>query len=94
MHANIIMCDISETFSTLLSPTGEDDSMLSQAEVESNDLLRLNYAYHDKIFEGAANLAKKFSKFPQDKRKFCLKVGLQLKILAVILYHLTRSVLI
>ena len=70
--ANIIMRDISETVATLLSPMGEDHTILSWAEVQSNDLSRLNYTDHDKMvlrqFEGAAIPAKKFSKFIQYKR--------------------------
>ena len=46
--------------------------MLSWAKVESNNVSRLNYTDHDKMvlrqFEGAAILAKKFSKLTKDKR--------------------------
>jgi len=41
IRANIIMDDVSETGATLLSLLGEDHSMLSWAEVESNNVSRL-----------------------------------------------------
>lgn len=72
IHENIILGDISEIVATLLSPTGEDCSMISQAEVKSSDVSRQISTDNDKMvlgqFEGAANLATKFSMFTQDKR--------------------------
>lgn len=70
-RANMIMGDTMDTLDILLAPDGDDYSMLSPKEKETNDLSRFTYTDQDKKvlrqFEGASRPAKAFCKFLQGR---------------------------
>jgi hypothetical protein len=65
------MSDICDTVDALLGPSGDYYSLVTSKENASGDMSHLSCTDEDKMiqqFEGAAILAKMFSKFLQDRR--------------------------
>ena len=72
IRANQIMGDLCDSNDILLSPNGDDSTLVTEAEQEAGDLSRHTYTQHDKMvlrqFEGASAPAKYLCLFLQDKQ--------------------------
>ena len=68
----MIMGDVTDTLSDLLSPDGMDYGLLTEDEQEQADISRLSYTDHDMLvmrqWEGVAEPAKRLCMFLQDDK--------------------------